>query len=82
MTEEQRAYLKSFTVLVEPDDAVAVRVVPGMANGVLAELTLKEFGNLAAAKPPGLVGNLLNLHFSADKARELAHALLAALNEG
>jgi len=78
MTEEQRAYLRSFTVLVEPDNGVCV---PGMANGVLTELTLKEFGNLADAHPPGLVGDVLKLHFSPAKARESARALLAVLGD-
>jgi hypothetical protein len=81
MDERLREYLRSFTVLVEPDDIAAVRVIPSAHDDILVELTLKAFGSLARANPPGLVGEELKLHFNRKIAVELARQILAITEE-
>jgi len=81
MDERLREYLRSFTVLVEPDDTAAVHVIPGAHDDILVELTLKAFGSLAQANTPGLVGDVLKLHFNRRIAVELARQILS-LTEG
>ena len=83
MTDEQtREYLRSFTVLVESDDAAAVDLIPGANDAILVELTLKEFGSLQEVSPAGLIGNRLKLHFDRQKAIELARKTLALAGAG